>query len=328
MSYVNQRKKKVDEGRFQTRPGYLHNMHFISTLCEDITTNTTLSHDDKLSLVNIGKAEIWVSSNGGNYAGGDSLEIKLYVEDSLFDTVTVSTPAISNGEIGKVSILNSQDLSACDQISIAGTVTIAGSEEVTVRVVKWTGSNPVVETDLDGTVQTGDSSGSKTDDTVGISAFDRTNNTWRVVDANDEGRLHIAGYREISEAVGVQEIDPLSEQYVYEEEEDTNIPDDSERYVYFSMDGVKHIGIQCEVTTGTDDITLTLEGTAEPETDAELCTYQDITTELTGSASFTNSSEFFLIDTPLPVRYLRLKYVTSADGGNDTSLTVYSKKLY
>jgi len=60
------------------------------------------------------------------------------------------------------------------------------------------------------------------------------------------------------------------------------------------------------------------------------CTYQDITTVITNPSvsEWVDTDFMVLIDTPLPVKYVRIKYVTSNDSGADCDLTVYTKKMY
>ena len=186
---------------------------------------------------------------------------------------------------------------------------------------------------LDDSVHTDDAAFTATTDKgvaiLGVNSSDTVDSDdYGVVKINEDRQQEMAGYSSTSNSQRTSEVDGLDQKYAYEETELTNITTDTTGYIYFDMDGVKNIGIQTEVTNGTDTLTYTLEATNQNDGTAQTdCTYQDVTSDLTGSASFP-ASDFHLIDTPLPVKYLRLKYVTSNNSGNDCDLTVYSKKLY
>jgi len=146
------------------------------------------------------------------------------------------------------------------------------------------------------------------------------------------GEQVMAGHTWATNSNRVEEINPISQQYVAETLLAlTNIAQSTTAYGYIDMAGVKYLGIQGETSgaTPTDVLTVTLEATCQDDGTAPAsCTYQDVTTGLSGVASWVDTDFFALIDTPLPVKYLRVKYVTSAGGGNDADLTVYTKKLY
>ena len=106
----------------------------------------------------------------------------------------------------------------------------------------------------------------------------------------------------------------------------TNIATNTTGYGYIDLENYKYLVIQNETsgTTPTDTLTLTLEATAQNDgTAAASCTYQDVTTELTGSASFVDTDCMWIIDIPVKFKYLRIKYVTSNDAGDDADLTTY-----
>lgn len=140
------------------------------------------------------------------------------------------------------------------------------------------------------------------------------------------------GYTAATTSNRMEEIDPLDQKYVGETLLNlTNIAANTTAYGYVDMAGARYITIQNETsgTTPTDTLTLTLEATCQDDgTAAASCTYQDVTSELTGSASFIDTDCMWIIDTPLPVKYLRVKYVTSNTGGSDADLTTYVKRMY
>lgn len=106
----------------------------------------------------------------------------------------------------------------------------------------------------------------------------------------------------------------------------TNITANTTAYGYIDVENYKYLIIQNETsgTTPTDVLTLTLEATAQNDgTAAASCTYQDVTTALTGAASYVDTDCMWIIDTPVKYKYLRVKYNTSDTGGDDADLTTY-----
>jgi hypothetical protein len=128
------------------------------------------------------------------------------------------------------------------------------------------------------------------------------------------------------------EINPLSEHHVEETLLDlTNIAQTTTAYGYIDMDGYRYLTIQGETsgTTPTDVLTVTLEATCQDDgTAAASCVYQDITSALTGVASWVDTDFTAIVDNATMFKYIRVKYVTSTGGGNDADLTVYIKKGY
>ena len=153
-------------------------------------------------------------------------------------------------------------------------------------------------------------------------------------DVNGSVKVDLAGgaYTVATDSLRVEEINPLSQQYVGEEIiSETNITTNTTTYAYIDMAGVKYLGLQGETSGAapTDVLTVTLEASLQDDgTVASSCTYQDVTAALAGVASWVDTDFSVFVDTPLPVKYLRVKYVTSNGGGNDCDLTVFSKKLY
>jgi hypothetical protein len=140
-----------------------------------------------------------------------------------------------------------------------------------------------------------------------------------VIYTNIQRRAEGANYTSATQSNRTEEIDPIDQKYVAETLLAlTNIAETTTAYGYIDMAGVKYLGIQGETdgTTPTDVLTVTLEATCQDDGTAPAsCTYQDVTSALTGVASFVDTDFFVLVDTPLPVKYLRVKYVTSTGGG-------------
>jgi len=149
---------------------------------------------------------------------------------------------------------------------------------------------------------------------------------------NLNGEQVSAGHTWASLSNRTEEIDPISQHYVSETLiDETNITTDTTSYSYIDMAGVKYVGLQGETsgTAPTDELTVTLEASIQDDsTAAASCAYQDVTDALTGVSSWVDTDFMALVNTPLPVKYLRVKYVTSNGSGNDCDLTVYTKKLY
>ena len=124
------------------------------------------------------------------------------------------------------------------------------------------------------------------------------------------------------------EVSPLSSHHVEETLADVTNETNATTNRFIDMDGFRNLGIQFEKTGGADTVTLTLEATIQDDgtAAASITDFIDVTTDLTGSASFT-TDQMILIDTPLPIKYLKVKTV-STGGGNDADYAIYIKKLY
>ncbi len=151
--------------------------------------------------------------------------------------------------------------------------------------------------------------------------------------ANLNGELVIAGYSWTTNSNRSEEQDPISSHHNENTLCDlTNIATNTTDYCgYIDMDDYRSLGIQIETsgTAPTDVLTVTFECSIQDDNTAPAsCTYQDITNDLFGVASVVDSNDFWIVSTPLPVKYCRVKYVTSNDGGNDADLTVFYKVLY
>lgn len=101
---------------------------------------------------------------------------------------------------------------------------------------------------------------------------------------------------------------------------------DGTYYYYLSMSEFPYLGLQFILSGGSGTATVTIEGSCEPTTVATSCTYADMTLSLTGVASFT-ASRLTLIDTPMPIRWLRVKVVAATGGANDADWTVHAVQV-
>jgi len=141
------------------------------------------------------------------------------------------------------------------------------------------------------------------------------------------GEQIVAGYSYTNQNVRVGETDPVSAHHVESTLADVSNETNATTYYYVDMDGYRYLGLQIEIGSATDTCTVTLEGTLQDDgTAPSSCTYQDVTVTLTGVAS-TLADAMWLLDTPMPFKYLRVKTVT-AGGNNDADYTIYAKKLF
>lgn len=154
--------------------------------------------------------------------------------------------------------------------------------------------------------------------------------------SGDSYRVGIAyqtkGYTAGTASNRMQEIDPISEKHVEETLiAVTNQTTNTTAYAYMDMDGYSTLALQGETsdTTPTDVLTVTVEASIEDDgTAAASCAYQDVTNLLFGVASWVDTDFFGVVNLPFPVKYIRVKYVTSNGGGNDADLTVYAKRMF
>jgi len=137
------------------------------------------------------------------------------------------------------------------------------------------------------------------------------------------------GYDSGTDSQKVYEVAPLNTQYVAETGTLTTVLNATPQYLYYDLNGYKYINLQIAAVDagGGDTHIITLEGTCQDDGTAPAsCTYQAVTAALTGVASVAAIS-MWIIDTPVPFKYLRIKD-TTAGGNNDGGITVYSKKMY
>lgn len=151
----------------------------------------------------------------------------------------------------------------------------------------------------------------------------------RVLDASGNP---VKSYDNTTESDKVLESSPVSAHHVESTLlELTNIAQNTTAYGYIDMDGYRYLGIQ-GLTSGaapTDILTVTVEATIQDDGTAQAsCTYTDVTTSWFGVASAIDNDFYWMTSVPVIAKYVRVKYTTSAGGGNDCDLTVYVKKMF
>jgi hypothetical protein len=135
-------------------------------------------------------------------------------------------------------------------------------------------------------------------------------------------------YTAATNSMRTEEINPLNMQYLSEVNTASAQPDGT-YYYYYDMAGFQYIDFQIEDTIGTGLNTYTLWATLQDDgTAAASCTYQDVTTKLTGSASYI-TDEMIWIDTPTQPKYYMIRIVRTGDAApGDGGWTIYSRKWY
>lgn len=234
-------------------------------------------------------------------------------------SVTAKYRATTNGCDGTAVYASASTL------TISGTPFTINSEDlVYVREVDATGNTAEIFVNGSGGVHMEISAGTLTKS----GGSDFSANGAYEVGYNGQDKSYAAA----SNANQTAEVAPLSQNYVGETLLAlTDIAANTTGYGYIDMSGYRYLTIQNETsgTTPTDTLTLTLEMTCQDDgTAAASCTYQDVTLDLTGSASYVDEDCMWIVDVPLPCKYLRIKYVTSDTGGSDADLTTYVKKMY
>lgn len=97
-----------------------------------------------------------------------------------------------------------------------------------------------------------------------------------------------------------------------------NVTNGTDGTYYYYLDCTEHpyIAMQFTLSGGSGTVTCTLEASCTPTGTSADATYQDVTSGITGAASFT-ASRMIWIDTPVPARFLRAKIVAATGGAND-----------
>jgi hypothetical protein len=140
-----------------------------------------------------------------------------------------------------------------------------------------------------------------------------------------------------SQALRVEEVDPLSQHYVSETLANVTNGPDGVYYYYVDMNAFRKCGFQivgsAGITPGT--LTVTVEGTMQDDGTAPAsCTFDDITNDTFGSSSFViNTAAPDIITLNANTEKLALyKYVAikldAASGANDGDWTIYHTRLY
>lgn len=138
------------------------------------------------------------------------------------------------------------------------------------------------------------------------------------------------GYTSATTSFRGEEIDPLSEHHVEDTLADVTNETSGTNYYYIDMDGYKYDGIQIDTsgTTPVDTLTITVEASLQDDgTAAASCSYDDVTLDWFGVASWVDQDVFLQLDEVIVAKYIRIKTVT-AGGNNDADYTIYNKRLY
>jgi len=149
---------------------------------------------------------------------------------------------------------------------------------------------------------------------------------------NSDGDLYIAGVSKTTNTLNAAESNPISMHYEGGTLCDlSSIAANTTDYAgYIDMAGKRTLGLHIITggTAPTDTITVTIEATIQDDGTAPAsCEYEDVTNDWFGVASLVDDNALW-ISTNIPVKYVRVKYVTSNDGGDDQSLKVFYKTLY
>jgi hypothetical protein len=107
---------------------------------------------------------------------------------------------------------------------------------------------------------------------------------------------------------------------------------DSTIYYYVDFDGYKFAGFQIDLGCLAGTVTATLEASMQDDGTAQAsCAYQDVTNDLFGVANLQaaagTASDMWVIDTPFPTKFLRVKIVY-ATGANSGDATIYFRGIY
>ena len=146
-----------------------------------------------------------------------------------------------------------------------------------------------------------------------------------------------AVFTTVSNALRVEEVDPLSQHYDSDTLDEVSSGTDAIYSYYIDMNSFRKCGFQILGSAGAapGTITVTVEGTMQDDgTAPELCTYDDITNDTFGATSFViNTTLTDIITLNDNTEKLALyKYVklllNVASGANDGSWTVYHMRLY
>jgi hypothetical protein len=118
-------------------------------------------------------------------------------------------------------------------------------------------------------------------------------------------------------------------QWLNEEIVDVTNGTDGTYYYYIDMGDYAALGLQMTLSGGSGSVTVTVEGTIQPDLAAPSCTYHDITNTLYGVANWTANA--IALDTGRVAgecRFVRIKVIAATGGANDGDWKVDSKKVY
>jgi len=152
-------------------------------------------------------------------------------------------------------------------------------------------------------------------------------------DINGYLKTRPRGYDSGTDSQKIYDVNPLNSQYVVNTIAEVTGKATGTTYYYFvDMNNYKHLFLHWLITSADGTDTLTIFGSADPdaayvsETTVPSGDWIDITSALTGSASFTATNSL-LVDTALPVSKLYIKIVR-AGGTGVGAWTIHAKKMY
>ena len=159
------------------------------------------------------------------------------------------------------------------------------------------------------------------------SAMSADGDATRVV-TDEYGHVVTADFNWTNRVGKVQEQAPIYDHYQGETLADETNGTDGTYYYYLDWASYRYGGLQFVLNGGSGSVTVTVEATLQDDgTDPASCSYEDVTNDLFGVASFT-ASDMAIISNPVPFKYLRIKVVASTGGANDADWTVYSRRAF
>lgn len=134
------------------------------------------------------------------------------------------------------------------------------------------------------------------------------------------------------EPVQISESNPLSQHYVGETLATESNANNDTYYYYVDAAGYRYFSFQLELGCDSGFVDGYIEGSCQDDGSAPAdCSYIDITQTLFNidslQAAGTTASDIWIIDTPLPVKYLRIKILAGA-GSNSGDWTIYHRRMY
>lgn len=146
----------------------------------------------------------------------------------------------------------------------------------------------------------------------------------------DNGKLSMAGYDSSTGCTSTCESNPISSHHSETTVASVTNGTDGTYYYYLDMDGYRELGLQLILDGGSGTVTVTVECTVQDDGTAPAsCTYNDVTSSVYGSASFTASTMLFDTNKVLgECKYVRVVVVASTAAANDADWTIYAKRLY
>jgi len=98
-----------------------------------VGANTISEIDTKFA--GTSEAKLWIHATDEDYVGSESITVKLYRGDKYVGEAIVSTPAVTAGNAGSVSV-SVTNMEYCNKTIITGTITVASGGAVEVFLGK------------------------------------------------------------------------------------------------------------------------------------------------------------------------------------------------